>query len=371
MSALDGQSVGGRRRRRRLWAWVTAGAVATVLAVAAVATVGLGTGRSEEPAGDPRAFKAVPVTRGDLVEYVVLDGEVGHGTPAPLRCEATGTATWIAPVGTVVRRGKTLMRVDDQPVVLLYGRLPMFRPLAEETTGRDVEQFERNLRKLGYIGFTVDDTYSAATTKAVKRWQHDLGKEETGRVERGEVVYAPGAVRIAGHSVRVGTPVPAEVLTWTGRTRVITTAVEQADADWATPGAKVTVVLPDGESVAGTVDRVGDEAAAAGSGGDTAGPAEGDAATRVPVTVTVADQEALEAVDAGAVEVRRVAKERRDVLTVPVSALLALAEGGYGLEVVDGASTRIVAVEAGMFADGRVEVSGAGIDADMNVRIPQ
>jgi peptidoglycan hydrolase-like protein with peptidoglycan-binding domain len=353
----------------------------TVLTVAAAATVGLSAGRSEEPTANPRAFKTVPVTRGDLVEYTVLDGEVGYGTPVPMRCEATGTVTWIAPGGAVVRRGKALMRVDDQPVVLMYGRLPMFRALAEAaagaepTTGRDVEQFESNLRSLGYTGFTVDDTYSEATTKAVKRWQDDLGRKETGRVEPGDVVYASGPVRVARPSVRVGAPVPADVLTWTGTTRVITTTVEEADADWATPGAKVTVTPPGGQAIAGTVERVGDEATASGSGSDNAepeAPAEGGAAAnRIPITVTVANQKALEGVDAGAVEVRRVAKERRNVLTVPVGALLALAEGGYGLEAADGSSSRIVAVKVGMFADGRVEVTGVGVDAGLNVRIAQ
>ena len=46
---------------------------------------------------------------------------------------------------------------------------------------------------------------------------------------------------------------------------------------------------------------------------------------------------------------------------VPVSALVALAEGGYGLEIVDGTQTRYVAVTLGMFAQGRVEVSGPDI----------
>jgi hypothetical protein len=47
---------------------------------------------------------------------------------------------------------------------------------------------------------------------------------------------------------------------------------------------------------------------------------------------------------------------------VPVSALLALAEGGYGLEVVrDDGTTKIVRVDTGLFADGKVEVRGAGI----------
>ncbi|MFV2018036.1 peptidoglycan-binding protein [Micromonospora sp. LOL_023] len=361
-------SVGRRHRQRRLRALAVSGAGALVLVVAATATVGLGTGRSEEPTVDPRAYQTVAVTRGDLVEYRVLDGEVGYGVPVPVRCELTGTVTWIAPGGTVVGRGKELLRVDDEPVVLLYGQLPMFRPLAEATTGRDVEQFERNLRELGYTGFTVDDTYTDATAQAVRRWQDDLGRDETGRVELGEVLYAPAEVRIASHSLRVGAPVPADVLTWTGTTRVITTEVEPADAGWATPGAEVTVTLLDGQSMPASVARAGDVTSGAGPVGDAAA---GDAAARHSVTVTVPDHELLVAVDAGTVEVRRVVRERRDVLTVPVSALLALAEGGYGLEVVDGESVEIVVVEAGMFADGRVEVAGTGVAAGMTVRIPQ
>jgi hypothetical protein len=65
-----------------------------------------------------------------------------------------------------------------------------------------------------------------------------------------------------------------------------------------------------------------------------------------------------------------VADQRKDVLTVPVAALLALAEGGYGVQVVEGSTTRIVAVQAGMFADGRVEISGTGIDAGTVVGMP-
>ncbi len=404
MSTMDEVSVGGRRRRRRLRAWALAGAGALVLVVAAVATFGLGTGRSEKPAVDPRLFQTVPVTRADLVEYTELKGEVGYGAPVPMRSEATGTVTWIAPGGDVVSRGETLLRVNDQPVVLLYGSLPMFRTLAEAprpaepaaatstagaapssrtaspaavepTTGNDVKQFEENLRSLGYHGFTVDDEFTAETAKAVKRWQHDLGKEQTGRVEPGDVVYAPAAVRIAQQSVRVGAAVPADVLTWTGTTRVVTATAEQGTADWATSGAEVTVVPDGGKAIRGTVDQVGADPTTVGSDSDTGKPAgsgDGDAATpQISITVTVADQEALRAAETGAVDVRRIAKERKQVLTVPVSALLALAEGGYGLEVVHGAATRTVAVKAGMFADGRVEVTGDGLAAGLDVRIPQ
>ncbi|MEH0841830.1 peptidoglycan-binding protein [Micromonospora sp. CPCC 205711] len=372
MSGVDGgPTMSGWRRRRRIRTWAMAGTGVAVLAVAAAATVGLGTGDPEPAASDPRSVRTVEVTRGNLVDYVVLDGQVGYGPPTPMRCEATGTTTWLAPAGATVQRGGSLLRVNDQPVVLLYGSLPMYRSLAAPATGKDVEQFERNLRELGYTGFSVDEVFSAATTAAVKRWQRDLGRPETGTVEVGQLIYAPGPVRVARQSVRVGAAVPAEVLTWTGTTRVVTAAVEPADATWATPGAKVAVTLPDGRTTPGTVRTVGEEATPGGAEGDGAAPAQPAAGSTIPIAITVADQKSLSGAARGAVEVRHVAQERKNVLTVPVSALLALAEGGYGVEVVEAESTRIVAVKAGMFADGRVEVSGPGIQAGAMVRIPQ
>ena len=59
------------------------------------------------------------------------------------------------------------------------------------------------------------------------------------------------------------------------------------------------------------------------------------------------------------------------MLTVPVAALVALAEGGYGVEVVDGRRTRYVAVETGLFAGGRVEVTGDGLAEGMTVGMPR
>jgi multidrug efflux system membrane fusion protein len=87
------------------------------------------------------------------------------------------------------------------------------------------------------------------------------------------------------------------------------------------------------------------------------------------VTVTIADQAALGSLDAAPVEVDFVSDERKDVLAVPVAALLARTEGGFGVEIVDGDTTRIVAAKTGMFAAGRVEVSGAGIGEGVTVGV--
>jgi hypothetical protein len=89
------------------------------------------------------------------------------------------------------------------------------------------------------------------------------------------------------------------------------------------------------------------------------------------VVIDIPDQNKLGRLQRSPVTVEYVVKKREDVLTVPVSALVALAEGGYGLEVVEGRSSHFVAAHTGLFADGRVEVSGAAIRAGITVRIPR
>ena len=351
-------------RRRRLRAGVAVATAGMILAVATAASVGFDWGT--DPQVQPPTESAVTeqVRRETLIDYITVDGELGYGEGLPLASKATGTVTWLSKAGTTITRGQAVLRVDDLPVVLLYGQLPMYRQLTVGSKGDDVAQFEQNLRALGYSTFTVDQQYSASTATGVKHWQHDLGLPETGVVELDRVVYAAGPLRVAEHLVRIGAGSPADVLSVSGTTKVLIASVPAADAGWAASGVAVTVTLPDGGTIPGKVSSV--------EGGPTSddqngGDAEG---TKVRVIISVADQKAIAGLDRGTLTVRYAAREKRDVLTVPVAALLALAEGGYGLEIVGGDSTRIVAVQVGMFAGGRVEVSGADIAAGVTVRMP-
>jgi peptidoglycan hydrolase-like protein with peptidoglycan-binding domain len=314
------------------------------------------------------------VTRTTLVETKKVSGTLGYGDPVPINATLPGTITWIAPVGSTVQRGKPLFKVNERPVVALYGPVPLYRTLGDGARGVDVQQLEKNLAALGYRGFTVDDTYNQSTAKAVSTWQGDLGLPKTRTVAVGQVVFTPGAVRVAEHAARVGDVLGrdgAPVLRYTGTTRQVTVDLTVADQALAVEGRTVSVTLPDRKAVDGTISQVGAVVTAQSTPADATAPGATTAADgRIEVTVTIADQEALGSLVAAPVDVDFVSDERNDVLTVPVAALLALPEGGYGVEVVAGSTTRIVAVTTGMFAAGRVEISGAGIAEGMLVGVP-
>ncbi|MGA5197707.1 peptidoglycan-binding protein [Streptomyces exfoliatus] len=395
------------RRRRRSRTALLATALAVVTAVAVVGGLGLGGGGDEGPAAPPRAGSTVAVTRATLVERTKVEGTLGYGTETPLPVKATGTVTWLPEAGTTAERGDTLLRVDDRPVVLLHGTLPMYRELGLTTPttapapdtdtdtdtdtdaapsaknpktpktqptptpppapprplrGMDVLQFESNLAALGYEGFTVDEEFTSATERAVKRWQKALGVPETGRIALGDVVYATGRIRLGEAAVRLGAAAGDNVLTYTGTTRKVVVNASAAEASWAVRGASVTVGLPDGTTVKGEVASIGRQASAPeGEGGNASPPT-------VPVTITVPDQRALGRLESGPVSVEYVGRKRENVLAVPVAALVALAEGGHGLETADG---RFVTARTGLFADGMVEVSGPRLREALKVRIPQ
>lgn len=344
-----------------------------------------------EPTSTP--WSTVAVLRTTLRQTTSYEGQIGFGAAAPLAVKATGTITWLPAAGTVIHPGETLLRVDERPVVLMVGSVPQYRALAvanspsatptsststttpppSPTTGRDVRQLEENLSRFGFRGFTVDDVFTDRTADAVKAWQRSLGLAATGTVNLGDVIFGPNAVRVGAVTARVGDAVGAQMLSVTGLTRDVTASGSPTDLGWSQPGAAVEVHLPSGAVVPGAVSSGPTTAAtasdASGGGGGSAG---GAGAT---ITVKVADQAALaKGQKGGPVSVVHVGMVRREVLAVPPAALIALAEGGYGVEVVDSASARrshFVAVTAGMFADGLVEVSGSGLAAGNLVRLPQ
>jgi peptidoglycan hydrolase-like protein with peptidoglycan-binding domain len=337
------------RRRRRGLVWLT-------LAAVLVAAAGFGTWRwtsdaSTETSRDATGPVATAtVERGTLSATDTWEGTLDHGAPFTVKASGNGTLTRLVAQGQTVERGSELYRLNEQPVILLSGVVPMYRDLRPGDSGIDVEQLERNLAELGYDGFTVDVDYTSSTAEAVRAWQADIGADQTGTVARGDVVFVPTSGQVdalhadVGEVVTAGTP----ILDITGTEQVVSLEVGIDDRDRLDVGTPVTVVLPDGNEITGTVSTTNVVEVTPGARGEDAGGAQAQAESIAQVEIAVNEAAPDEAVGAP-VDVVVAIDQRTDVLIVPVNAILARAEGGYGLEIVhDDGTTSIIKVDTGL-----------------------
>ncbi|MFI6597084.1 efflux RND transporter periplasmic adaptor subunit [Nonomuraea sp. NPDC050536] len=319
--------------------------------------------KAAAPATHPPATATAAITRGDLIDQESVDGKLTFADGRTIKAGQAGTVTGLPSEGGVVTRGQALYRVDRKPQLLLYGELPAYRDLEDGVKkGPDVEQLERNLRALGFgKGVTVDGRFTAATARAVRRWQKHNGLERTGRVGAGQVVFLPGAARVSATSVEVGDRVAPQrpVLEVTTTERLVRIDLDADKQDVARAGRKVTVKLAEGRPVTGTISKVAKVAKLVKSNGQDKGQAVVQVEIKVPA-------KAVGALDEAPVTVELRRQRARNVLSVPVEALLALPQGGYGVELADG---RRVPVTTGAFGSGRVEVSGQGIAEGMRVAV--
>jgi hypothetical protein len=479
----------GRGGRRALAAG--AGSIVVVASAAAIVVARSGSDGAAAASSEPTATTAIE--RRDLVEVQTEDGTLGYSDSRTVINRMAGTVTWLPRAGSVVRTNRRLYEVDGRAVYLLDGSVPAYRALGAGTTGDDVRALERNLRELGKDpsgAMRVDGTWDAGTTAAVERWQHGKGLEQTGTIELGRVIFAPGDRRVSSLKLKVGasagsgsggggqnqpafydgadagaassamrfvsattttpqaatttapqatttpqpttttpqttttpettttpqpttpepaarqpaaeeptaktpaapkTPSPAastgggggadrarssdaasgadtgtdssvstELMTTTSTRRIVTVDLDTTKGSVAVKGARVTIELPSGDTVSGRIARVGKSAQSAAS-------ADGQGSAPPTIKLTIKLTQRASAIDQAPVSVRLERSRRRDVLAIPVTALLARTGGRFAVEVAEGSERRVVPVTTGLYTSGFVEIEGAGLRAGMRV----
>jgi peptidoglycan hydrolase-like protein with peptidoglycan-binding domain len=370
-ATLEGDGLGpypappGRRRALR---WL-----AGVLAVAVLGGAGWWVGghpgldRSTGAAAPAAPLATATVDRQDLSGQTKVSGTLGYTGSGSVQSPLAGRITWLPQAGAVIRRGGTLLEVDNQPVQLFYGNLPPWRDLSVGVDdGPDVKQLEQNLVALGYDPdhqITVDEHFTAATAAAVKRWQDARGLDQTGKFTTAmPAVFLPWAARVQTVNATVGGQAApgGPVYTVTSNVHQVTVDLDVSQQSYVKTGDRVDIVLPNGRHAGGRVSDVGRVAQTNGSGQDQT--------TTIKVTVALDHPGAGGRLDQAPVDVYVTTQTKRGVLAVPVTALLALKEGGYAVETVDAAGQHhLVAVQLGVFSNGMVEVSGSGLRAGMKV----
>ena len=197
----------------------------------------------------------------------------------------------------------------------------------------------------------------AAAQRARSDAAEDLAKaqlEVLTPLPASEVVFLSATPRrVDTIGVRRGSMVTGAVMSVSGATLQIAGNVATSDADLITEGAPVTITLPDGEDVRGTVQSVGDQP-------ETGSAAPDPNRKRVVVVPEELTEDQRWQLQGANVRVRvPVSATDGEVLAVPLAALTAGPGGESRVEVLeaDGAS-RLVTVRLGLAAGGFVEVEG-------------
>jgi hypothetical protein len=282
--------------------------------------------------------------------------------------EAAAAFTMLPSPGRVLRRGQALYAVDGRPVLLLYGRVTAWRAFRPGMSpGRDVAELNANLRALGYGGGS-GDRFTAATSRAIMALQADHGLARTGVLPLGSVVFKPEAVRVTSATATLGQAVQAgPVLSVSSTRHRVTIKLDVAYQTRVKVGDPVTITLPDGRTTPGRVSAVGSVASTPPDNGS------GDSTPTIDVSVRLLQPAAAGRLVQAPVSVAITTGSVDNALVVPVNALLALAGGGYAVEVVDAAGVhRLVPVTLGLFDDGQglVEASGSGLRAGQRIVVP-
>ena len=265
-----------------------------------------------------------------------------------------------------------------RPMHLMYGEAPAYRTMTDGLEGDDVRQLEANLAALGFGDadeFAVDGVFDQHTAAAVRSWQHETGQDVDGMVNTADVLFSDGPVQMGprGQGIEIGqdleagtalatltvieTPVGGAMST----TQRVIADLPLSDRDLISEGIAVNVELPDDTDVAGTVAEINPTPELDAQSGENI------------VEVTILLTEPASPVWIGAtVTVEITETHVAGALVVPATALLALTEGGYAVEVLDDdGSTRLVGVETGLFVDGDVEVVSGELAAGTLVVVPR
>ena len=234
--------------------------------------------------------------------------------------------------------------------------------------GIDILQLEQALVDLGFDAdgtLAADGTYTLETYTAVLDFQVAAGLEPDGILDLGEIIFLPDSVRITGQLTTKGSSMGPDtpILGISLSEKVVYMALPADDQGVLAVGDAVTVEMPDNTLVPATVVFISQTA--------ISGQNEWDPAW-FEVRIALDDPSMAAGLDEAPVDVIIVSASVSDVMAIPVSALVALLEGGYAVEVDTGnGQVQLIAVEVGFFSSNNlIEITSGALELGDRVVVP-
>lgn len=118
-------------------------------------------------------------------------------------------------VFTSLESGTVIGTVNGEPIVVINGEHPAYRPMMLGITGVDVEQLQAHLVSTGLLASTdANGYYGTGTEHAVEAWWETLGIKERNTVPKGSIIFAKDMPRLLttdpatriGDIINMGTP---------------------------------------------------------------------------------------------------------------------------------------------------------------------
>ena len=238
----------------------------------------------------------------------------------------------------------------------------------ERAVGTDILQLEKALLALQYDAdgkLEADGVFTLESIAAIIEFQNAVALEVDGIIDIGEIVFLSGAARVTDQLTTEGNVVGAgsSVLDISFSPKVVRMDLPSDEQGSLVSGSEVIVELPDQSKVPASVISVSNIAE---------NPTNGFGLATFDVVIELSDSQLALGLDEAPVEVIVVSDSVVGVMAVPVSALVALLEGGYAVELDTGNGTkRYVGVETGFFGEnGMIEIVSPELEPGDRVVIP-
>lgn len=238
--------------------WIWTGILAMGVTAGALGTFVLTRLQPPAPTSSEPALYEV---RHDALERAISLNAVAEWEPlAAIAAPSGGLVTEVFFTHGFIDAGDVILLRNERPTIAIAGDIPVFRAMEAGNSGRDVAALEAYLVDEGFLE-SGDDTYTAETAEAVRRWQTDMSLPPSGVVDLGDVVIIPpdeltSPFRLAD-GITTGSRLSADqsLLERLTDAPSISIDVGPSAPDNVEPGLVAEVLLPSGEQLIGRVGR--------------------------------------------------------------------------------------------------------------------